>query len=574
MHPEENNTPPAASSVEPTIEPTESAAMQLRELTVHAGSRCLLKETNAVFPDAKITVIVGGSGAGKSVLLRILAGLLPRSGDDIEWSGEIGGPVSAGSIAKSSRPRVGIVFQQFALFDELSAKANVQFALDHRTKRKPSRSSTNDRARGPNDPSRWNADAWLENLGVPSHTDVSALSGGQKQRLAIARTLAASPDVLLYDEPTSGLDAASGRVVADLIRETQSVHHRTSLVVTHDYETLLPIADKVYLLDPAKQTLVEIEPEHWDEVPQRMVPVSQLTSAASNSADSNTVDSATPERDTSQIQVDKRTFIGKLCDPVFETTGGALSAIFWLPLDLVPIVPRFRWAARFTGHYLRLVAGPSAWFYLVIAGLIIGFTSTYFTFRFLPFRLYTQPLLIDELLSSIGFALYRVLVPILATVLIAARSGAAVSADVGVKQYGGQIDALKTLAVPPRAYLLLPIVIAFLIGTPILEGIAFQSAKLISMVAFSASYPDIGPYFWEQHFSRNLLGSSYWLHDGWNWVLLKNLVCGLGTATIAYYQGLAPKRSASDVSHSITSTVLWTTLFVLTVHFAVALMEF
>lgn len=549
---------------------SEAAAMQLTGLTVYAGARCLLNETDAVFPDAKITVIVGGSGAGKSVLLRILAGLLPRKGDVIEWAGGIGE-----SDSESARPRVGIVFQQFALFDELSAKANVQFALDHRSKRKPRPATSDGRARGPNDPSRWNANQWLENLGVPSHTSVSALSGGQKQRLAIARTLAAAPDILLYDEPTSGLDSASGRVVADLIRETQSVHHRTSLVVTHDYETLLPIADKVFMLDPVKQTLVEIAPDDWDEIPKRMVPVSQLTSPQKSDPDPS--DSPANVSKTSVAKTnaaDQRTVIGRLCDPVFEATGGALSALFWLPLDLMPIVPRVRWAARFTAHYLRLVAGPSAWFYLVIAGLIIGFTSTYFTFRFLPFRLYTQPLLIDELLSSIGFALYRVLVPILATVLIAARSGAAVSADVGVKQYGGQVDALKTLAVPPRAYLLLPIVIAFLIGTPLLEGIAFQSAKLISMIAFSASYPDIGPYFWEQHFSRNLVGSSSWLHDGWHWVMLKNLVCGLGTATIAYYKGLAPKRSASDVSHSITSTVLWTTLFVLTVHFAVALMEF
>ena len=63
--------------------------------------------------------------------------------------------------------------------------------------------------------------------------------------LAIARTLAADPDIVLYDEPTSGLDAASGRKVADLIRTTHEAHQRTSIVVTHDYETLIPIADEV-----------------------------------------------------------------------------------------------------------------------------------------------------------------------------------------------------------------------------------------------------------------------------------------------------------------------------------------
>lgn len=520
-----------------------SDSLILHDLCVVAGGRRLLDHVEASFPEAKITVVVGGSGAGKSVLLRILAGLLPQHGESIQWSGQIGR-----DDATNHQPRVGIVFQQFALFDELSATANVQFAIDHRVKKVKAKQQV--------EPASWTAKQWLEHLGVPLKTSVANLSGGQKQRLAIARTLAASPDILLYDEPTSGLDSASGRLVADLIQETQTAYHRTSIVVTHDYETLLGIADKVYLLDPQKCDLVEIEKQDWKDIPNRMIPVSMI------------------DEESNVGEKSHESILAQISNSFFETTGGALSAAFWLPIDLLPIVPRFRWAGRFTMHYLRLVAGPSAWIYLGIAGMIVGFTSTYFTFRFLPFRLYTQPLLIDELLASIGFAIYRVLVPILATILVAARCGAAVSADVGVKQYGGQIDAMRTLGVAPRAYLLLPIVIAFVIGTPILEAIAFYSARFISMVAFSSSFPDVGPYFWQQHFSRNLVDPSAWLYLGWKWVLLKNVICGLGTATIAYYQGLSPKHSASDVSRSITSTVLWTTLFVLTIHFAVALLEF
>ena len=513
--------------------------LRIVDLSVQAGDRCLLDATTVEFPAAKITVVVGGSGTGKSMLLRILAGLLPRTGESIQWTGEIEHVDS-----NEARPRVGIVFQQFALFDELSAKGNVQFAIDHRKRRKTGDDQSN----------TWKAQKWLEHLGVPSNVPVSLLSGGQKQRLAIARTLASSPDVLLYDEPTSGLDSASGKLVAELIRETQSVHHRTSIVVTHDYETLLPIADEVLLLDPAEKKLVQVPRDSWDQIQSRMVPVSKLVE-----------DTPSPV---------KPSLIARFLGPFFEATGNVLEALFFLPFDLLPVVPRPRWAARFTVHYLRLVAGPSAWVYLAISGLIIGFTATYFTFRFLPFRLYTQPLLIDELLASIGFTLYRILVPILSTILVAARCGAAVSADVGVKQYGGQVDAMRTLGVTPRAYLLLPIVVAFLVGTPILEWLAFESARMVSMVAFTVSYPEIGPYFWRQHFERNLIDPANWLFKGWHWVLIKNLVCGLGTAVIAYYQGLAPKQSASDVSHSITKTVLWTTLFVLLVHFIVALSEF
>ena len=158
----------------------------------------------------------------------------------------------------------------------------------------------------------------------------------------------------------------------------------------------------------------------------------------------------------------------------------------------MPTFPRPKWGMRFFLHFLRLVGGPSAWVYLILAGLIVGFTGTYFTFRFLPFRVYTQPLLIDELLASIGFALYRILVPVLATVLIAARCGAAVAADVGVKQYGGQVDALRTLGVQPRVYLLVPIVMAFVIATPVLEWLAFSAARGISLLTFTAHHPSVG----------------------------------------------------------------------------------
>lgn len=512
--------------------------LRLVDLHIEAGERVLLEDVTVTIPAGKITVIVGGSGAGKSVLLKTVAGLVRRSEGPISWRGTI---ELGNADPKHNVPRIGIVFQQFALFDELSPTANVQFAIDHRSdrRRKPIQS----------------AKAWLDELGVPSRTAVSNLSGGQKQRLAIARTLAADPDIVLYDEPTSGLDAASGRKVAELIRQTQSAHRRTSIVVTHDYETLLPIADEVLLLDSDQKQLVSVPRDQWDQIPDRMQAVD------------------TSESDSEDVVTISQTATAT-AESFFSSTGSALITAARLPLDLLPIFPRPRWGIRFLMHYLRLVGGPSAWIYLILAGLIVGFTATYFTFRFLPFRVYSQPLLIDELLASIGFSLYRILVPVLATVLIAARCGAAVAADVGVKQYGGQVDALKTLGVASKAYLLVPIVIAFVIATPMLEWLSFSAARLISLVTFNETHPTVGPYFWDQYFFRNLRTDDSFGLFGWRWVLLKNVLCGVGTATIGYYRGLAPKKSASDVSNAITSTVLWTTLYVLVVHFAVALIEF
>lgn len=539
------------SGEEPSGKETETFPLSISNLEIMVGARTLLHNTSVEIPGGKITVIVGASGAGKSVLLRVLAGLIPKDGEAVQWRGtiEFSGSSDVPSHSSERRHRVGIVFQQFALFDELTANENVQFAIDHRS--------------DPHNLPHQSSQEWLAELGVPTKTAVSNLSGGQKQRLAIARTLAANPDVLLYDEPTSGLDSASGKKVAELIRRTQTIHRRTSVAVTHDYVTLLPIADEVLLLDSSTQSLVSVPEAQWSSIAARM-------RAAANDGPHLVTPSTFSERVLHQIVAS--------VDSFFTTTGKSLSLLFRLPAELVPYFPHVRWGLRFVLHYLRLVGGPSAWLYLILAGLIIGFTSTYFTFRFLPFRLYTQPLLIDELLASIGFALYRILVPVLATILIAARCGAAVAADVGVKRYGGQIDAMETLGVRPKSYLLLPIVIAFLIATPILQWMSFSAAKAISLVTFVQTHGDIGPHFWQQHFHRNLIPIGSWdwwpLYAGWNWVLTKNLLCGFGTAVITYYQGLAPKQSARDVSHSITSTVLWTTLFVLVVHFVVALLEF
>ena len=521
----------------------------LRGVHLRAGDQVLLTESTVTIPGGKITVVVGGSGAGKSLLLKTIAGLLPRDGEAISWSGSITLADDPGEVREQEshtdpvnlRSRVGIVFQQFALFDELSPTANVQFAIDHRS----------DRSKGP----LQSAVDWLEELGVPRKTPIAGLSGGQKQRLAIARTLAADPEIILYDEPTSGLDAASGRKVAELIRQTQSAHQRTSIVVTHDYQTLLPIADEVLFLDSETKQLVSVPQSEWPQIPDRMRPIAYELPVEPPSQ-------GLGRRLMNQV------------DDFFTASGSAVIAALRLPFDLIPFVPSVRWTMRFLAHYLRLVGGPSAWLYLILAGLIVGFSTTYFTFRFLPFRLYTHPLLVDELLASIGFSLYRFLVPVLATVLIAARCGAAIAADVGVKRYGGQVDALRTLGVQPRFYLLLPIVAAFVIATPFLEWLSFSAAKLISMLTFTANHQSIGPFFWEQHFFRNLQLDDTTFFSGWKWVLLKNILCGIGTATIGYYRGMVPKHSASDVSHAITSTVLWATLYVLVVHFAVALLEF
>jgi ABC transport permease subunit len=520
------------------------ATLRLDRLSVHAGERQLLRETTLEIPAGDLTVIIGGSGAGKSVLLRLIAGLIPRTSSAIRYEGEI--RVSEGS--ESNPHRVGIVFQNFALFDEWTALDNVQFAMDHRRDRskKPSRT----------------ASEWLSELRVDPKARPAIMSGGQKQRLAIARTLAADPSVVLYDEPSSGLDRATGLEVAALIAQTHKAHRQTSIIVTHDYDTMLGIADHCLLLDSASASLVSIPKEEWPTIASRLQPVA-LGRAGKQPGELKAKSFA--EKSFEKV------------DELVRTIGAALMATLatmMLPIEMAKSAFSLNWATRFFAHSMRLICGPSSWGYLAMAGAIIGFTSTYFTFRFLPFQLYSKPLLIEDLLGSIGFALYRILVPVLATILVAARCGAAIAADVGVKRYGSQVDALQTLGVRPPAYLLGPTVLAFLIATPLLQAIAFVVARWVSLTVFVSTHPQLGPYYWQQHFFRNLDDGSGWFYSGWHWVMTKALVCGVGIAAISYYRGFRPKSSAGEVSEAITATVLWSTLFVLVVHFLIALVEF
>ena len=519
------------------------ASLILDGLSISAGQRELLRDVSMEFAAGDLTVLIGGSGAGKSVLLRFIAGLIPKDSNAIQTEGDF----RISESTTNAPHRVGIVFQNFALFDEWTALENVQFAIDHRRDR--------------SNPPKRSALDWLSELRVDPAARPAMLSGGQKQRLAIARTLAAEPSAVLYDEPTSGLDHATGLEVAKLISQTHSAHRQTSIVVTHDYDTLLGIADQCVLLESSTASLKEISRDDWPTIAQRLRPVA--VASPDTRAQGKT-------RHALSIADGFLISLGRV--------GIAAAGLLMLPFSVAREIAcdRFSmaWAWRFFSHAMRLICGPSSWMYLAMAGAIIGFTSTYFTFRFLPFQLYSKPLLIEDLLGSIGFALYRILVPVLATILIAARCGAAIAADVGVKRYGSQVDALETLGVRPQIYLLAPTVLAFLIATPFLQWIAFGVARAVSLVCLVATHPEVGPYFWQQHFYRNLDDSNGWFFVGAQWVLAKSLLCGIGIATISYYRGFRPKSSAGEVSEAITATVLWATLYVLLVHFVIALIEF
>lgn len=533
--------PLAASAGSPGPQGTE---IQISNLDVLAGGKSLLMKATASIRAGKVTLILGCSGVGKSVLLRILAGLITSDRRAIEYSGQIRFVSADGESTPDEDHPVAVVFQSFALFDELSPAQNVQIAMDH--------CAAGDTS---SDASMERATELLHELGVPRDRATSVLSGGQQQRLAIARAIGMETDVVLFDEPTSGLDVNTAAQVADLIRQTQTLFQRTSVVVTHDFQALQRIADHILVLNHVDRTLDELPRERWHELPEIL---------------------GAPPASDEQIQTPDSilTRLRASLARSLAVTGLAVEETLLLPWALVPMWKSVRWGLRSTWHYLKLVSGWSACVYIAIAGLIIGFVAQDFIFRYLPFRQYTEPLLIENLLHATGFSLYRFLVPMLCTILIAARSGAAVAADVGSKVYGNQMDAMKTIGMNPRRSLRTPILYAFLIGTPFLTMLSYAVASLTSSVAFTATHPDYGIAFWDSHFHKELRLPVSFLYKGTGWLMAKLLTCATGIGMISWHCGASPKSSGPAISKGVTQTILWSTLFVLMVHLVFSLMEF
>jgi phospholipid/cholesterol/gamma-HCH transport system ATP-binding protein len=182
--------------------------------------------------------VLGRSGTGKSVLLRLIIGLeTPDSGSVLIHGQDIAGLAldQMGEIRK----KMGFLFQHAALYDSLTVGQNVAFPLQHH-KKDMSKSEQDDRVR-----------QLLAEVGMEGDLEKmpSEISGGMQKRVGLARALALEPDILLLDEPTAGLDPISSGEIDDLVLKLQEEHHMASIVVTHDLHSAKTIADRLALLN-------------------------------------------------------------------------------------------------------------------------------------------------------------------------------------------------------------------------------------------------------------------------------------------------------------------------------------
>ena len=208
--------------------------LEVREITKMFGQFVALSDISVGIRQGEFVSVLGPSGCGKTTLLRVIAGLEEQNSGSV-WIGNR--DVSREPVANR---QLGIVFQSYALFPNINIIGNVQYGIN---RRKFSKSQREQRAM-----------EMLELVGIEeqSHKYPAQLSGGQQQRVALARALAPSPSILLLDEPLSALDARVRVYLRAEIRRIQETLGVTTVIVTHDQEEALTMADRVVVMDEGK----------------------------------------------------------------------------------------------------------------------------------------------------------------------------------------------------------------------------------------------------------------------------------------------------------------------------------
>ena len=241
--------------------------IELFDLSIRFRQQGVLRNITLEVRKGETLCVIGESGCGKTVLLKLIIGLLRPTHGVVKFDGRDLASLSEHELSRT-RLRFGFLFQMAALFDSLSIFDNVAFG--------PREHQLCDDT----ELARLVAER-LQEVGLPEGLEQkkpAELSGGQRKRVGLARALALNPEVMLYDEPTTGLDPIMSDVINELILQTQRTKRTTGIVVTHDMKTVTKVADRVVMLYPlsrlapgAAQILYDGPPEGLEGSPDPRV---------------------------------------------------------------------------------------------------------------------------------------------------------------------------------------------------------------------------------------------------------------------------------------------------------------
>jgi phospholipid/cholesterol/gamma-HCH transport system ATP-binding protein len=214
--------------------------VEIRDLEFAYGDRKILSNLRMDFPRGKLIAVMGGSGCGKTTVLRLIGGQIRPQRGEVRVGGEIVHKLNTKGLYRLRR-RMGMLFQFGALFTDLSIFDNVAFPLREHTDL----------------PEELVRDLVLMKLNAVGLRNASKLkpreiSGGMARRVAVARAIALDPELIMYDEPFAGLDPISMGLTASLIRNLNDALGSTSILVSHDVNETFAIADYVYFMSAGK----------------------------------------------------------------------------------------------------------------------------------------------------------------------------------------------------------------------------------------------------------------------------------------------------------------------------------
>lgn len=511
--------------------PTKSAPVVVVEKLTIAQPRglVLLHEADFALASGEVVILAGPSGSGKSTLVNLLSGAISAADEGWRIAGHVG---FDGSRIDLSRERVtlgGVVFQDFALFDELTVGQNLAIASDHNEAVGPALVAA--------------IDSLLAD--VDRDAPVNACSGGQRQRVAIARTLLGNHPVLFLDEPNSGLDVSASKKLASLIKALGRDIGVPVVIIAHHYRHLVDVADRVLMLDPRRHALIELPPD-----------------AARVERELERIGEVQPDLDAAPIvaPADPEQVVAAAV-----AAGPMRAAASW----------RWNWMLRFLAGYLwELCFAPSALLFVGLGSIIVGFVTTWFIFQYLPFRDLLLPIIHSDALAGLAFSELRVLAPLTTAVLIATRNTALIGADIGHKVYSDQIKAMRNLNVPHQIYLTAAILIASSVASIVLVVMAECLTAWVAMVTWAYIFPDESTYLWRDQFFQRLWPPGQLIMDGTGWIALKAIPSIVGAAAIALYFGYRTKSTVVEINQSIAKALIWGLSFVLIWQSALTLVEF
>ncbi len=210
--------------------------IEIKNISKSYGGRSIVNDVSFTFETGKSTLIIGESGSGKTTLIRCMLGLIEPESGEVLFDGRNFYTLDS-KEQKEIRKEIGVLFQGGALFDSQTVEENVMFPLSMFTKQ--SRAEKIERV---------NFCLKRVNLDNANKLYPSELSGGMKKRVAIARAIAIQPKYLFCDEPNSGLDPKTSLVIDKLIKEITEEYNITTIVITHDMNSVIEMSDRVIFI--------------------------------------------------------------------------------------------------------------------------------------------------------------------------------------------------------------------------------------------------------------------------------------------------------------------------------------